>query len=100
MRVPSGNPRRDSDRRAGYCRNWGTGPVGFLAMLLARFRGHACAGGRLRVWPRTKLNKKRAKPKGFAGKKGKPMKKTVKKKLAKKRGTPKKRSEEHTSELQ
>jgi len=27
------------------------GPVGFLAMHLARFRGHACAGGRLRVWP-------------------------------------------------
>src|ERR1035441_6957181 len=59
-------------------------------MHLARFRGHACAGGRLRVWPRTKLNKKRTKPKGFAGKKGKPMKKTVKKTLAKKRGTPKK----------
>src|ERR1039457_6820808 len=60
-------------------------------MHLARFRGHACAGGRLRVWPRTILNKKRTKPKGFAGKKGKPMKKTVKKKLAKKRGTPRKK---------
>src|ERR1017187_7875202 len=60
-------------------------------MHLARLRGHACAGGRLRVWPRTKLNKKRTKPKGFAGKKGKPMKKTVKKTLAKKRGTPKKK---------
>src|ERR1019366_6782490 len=75
----------------------GTGPVGFLAMLLARFRGHACAGGRLRVWPRTILNKKRTKPKGFAGKKGKPMKKTVKKKLAKKRGTPKKKLAKKTT---
>ena len=36
-------------------------------------------------------NKKRTKPKGSAGKKGKPLKKTVKKNLAKKRGTPKKK---------
>jgi len=40
---------------------------------------------------KNKTNKKRTKPKGFAGKRGKPMKKTVKKKLAKKRGTPKKK---------
>src|ERR1022692_4795293 len=39
---------------------------------------------------KNKTNKKRTKPKGSAGKKGKPMKKTVKRKLAKKRGTPKK----------
>src|ERR1035441_9078823 len=39
---------------------------------------------------KNKTNKKRAKPKGSAGKKGKPIKKTVKRKLAKKRGTPKK----------
>src|SRR5271157_3006745 len=42
---------------------------------------------------KNKTNKKRTKPKGSAGKKGKPMKKTVKKKLAKKRGTPKKKLE-------
>ena len=67
---------RQACRQAGrYCGNWGTGPVGFLAMHLARFRGHVWAGGRLRVWPRTKQ----------------PLKKTVKKKLAKKRGTPKKK---------
>ena len=47
---------RQACRQAGrYCGNWGTGPVGFLAMRLARFREHACTGGRLRVWPRTKL---------------------------------------------
>jgi hypothetical protein len=40
---------------------------------------------------KNKTNKKRTKPKGSAGKKGKPLKKTVKKKLAKKRGTPKKK---------
>ena len=40
---------------------------------------------------KTKTNKKRTKPKGSAGKKGKPLKKTVKKNLAKKRGTPKKK---------
>jgi N utilization substance protein A len=40
---------------------------------------------------KNKTNKKRTKPKGSAGKKGKPMKKTVKKKLAKRRGTPKKK---------
>jgi hypothetical protein len=41
--------------------------------------------------PKTRPIKKRTKPKGSAGKKGKPMKKTVKKKLAKKRGTPKRK---------
>jgi N utilization substance protein A len=40
---------------------------------------------------KNKTNKKRTKPKGSAGKKGKPMNKTVKKKMAKKRGTPKKK---------
>src|SRR5271169_746547 len=40
---------------------------------------------------KNKTNKKRTKPKGSAGKKGKPLKKAVKKKLAKKRGTPKKK---------
>ena len=40
---------------------------------------------------KNKTNRKRAKPKGSAGKKGKPMTKTVKKRPAKKRGTPKKR---------
>ena len=40
---------------------------------------------------KNKTNKKRTKPKGSAGKKRKPMNKTVMKKLAKKRGTPKKR---------
>ncbi len=40
---------------------------------------------------KNKANRKRTKPKGSAGKKGKPLKKTVKKKLAKKRGTPKKK---------
>ncbi len=41
---------------------------------------------------KSKTNKKRTKPKGLsAGKKAKPMKKTVKKKLAKKSGTPKKK---------
>ena len=40
---------------------------------------------------KNKTNKKRMKPKGSAGKKGKPLKKTVKKNLAKKRGTPKKK---------
>ena len=40
---------------------------------------------------KNKTNRKRTKPKGSAGKKGKPLKKTVKKKLAKKRGTPKKK---------
>jgi hypothetical protein len=39
---------------------------------------------------KNKTNKKRTKPKGSAGKKRKPMNKTVKK-LAKKRGTPKKK---------
>ncbi len=38
-----------------------------------------------------KTNKKLRKPKGSAGKKGKPLKKTVKKNLAQKRGTPKKK---------
>jgi hypothetical protein len=38
-----------------------------------------------------KTNKKRARPKGSAGKKEKPVKKTVEKKLAEKRGTPKKK---------
>jgi hypothetical protein len=42
---------------------------------------------------KNKINKKRTKPKGSAGKKRKPMTKTVKKKLAKKRGTPKKKLE-------
>ena len=36
-------------------------------------------------------NKKRTKPKGSAGKKRKPINKTIKKNLAKKRGTPKKK---------
>ena len=40
---------------------------------------------------KNKTNKKRTKPKGSAGKKRKPMNKTVNKKLAKKRGTPKKK---------
>jgi N utilization substance protein A len=40
---------------------------------------------------KNKTNKKRTKPKGSAGKKKKPMNKTVNKKLAKKRGTPKKK---------
>jgi uncharacterized protein YbjQ (UPF0145 family) len=40
---------------------------------------------------KNKANKKLMKPKGSAGKKGKPLKKTVKKNLAKKRGTPKKK---------
>src|SRR6267378_3373646 len=40
---------------------------------------------------KNKTNKKPTKPKGSAGKKGKPLKKTVKKNLAKKRGTPKKK---------
>jgi len=40
---------------------------------------------------KNKTNKKLTKPKGSAGKKGKPLKKTVKKNLAKKRGIPKKR---------
>jgi hypothetical protein len=42
---------------------------------------------------KNKTNKKRTKPKGSAGKKGNPLKKTVEKKLAKnkKRGTPKKK---------
>ena len=40
---------------------------------------------------KNKTNKKRTKPKGSGGKAGKPMNKTVKKKLAKKRGTPKKK---------
>ena len=40
---------------------------------------------------KNKTNKKRTKPKGSAGKKVKPMKKTVKKKLDKKRVTPKKK---------
>ena len=40
---------------------------------------------------KNKVNKKLMKPKGSAGKKGKPLKKTVKKNLAKKRGTPKKK---------
>jgi hypothetical protein len=40
---------------------------------------------------KNKTNKKRTKPKGSAGKKGKPLKKAIKKKLAKKRGTPKKK---------
>ena len=40
---------------------------------------------------KNKTYKKRTKPKGSAGKKRKPMNKTVKKKLAKKRGTPKKK---------
>jgi hypothetical protein len=40
---------------------------------------------------KNKTNKKRTKPKGSAGKKRKPMNKTVKKKLAKKKGTPKKK---------
>jgi hypothetical protein len=40
---------------------------------------------------KNKPNKKLAKPKGSAGKKGKPLKKTVKKNLAKKTGTPKKK---------
>jgi hypothetical protein len=42
---------------------------------------------------KNKTNKKLTKPKGSAGKKGKPLKKTVKKNLAKKRGrgTPKKK---------
>src|SRR5208282_102307 len=41
---------------------------------------------------KNKTNKKRTKPKGSAGKKGKPIKKTAKKNLAKKRETPKKKS--------
>src|SRR5271170_2969516 len=41
---------------------------------------------------KNKTDKKRTKPKGFAGKKGKPLKKTAKKNLAKKRETPKKKS--------
>jgi hypothetical protein len=40
---------------------------------------------------KNKTNKKRAKPKGSAGKRGKLLKKTVKKNVAKKRGTPKKK---------
>ena len=40
---------------------------------------------------KNKANKKLTKPKESAGKKGKPLKKTVKKNLAKKRGTPKKK---------
>ena len=40
---------------------------------------------------KNKPNKKRTKPKGSAGKKGKPLKKTVKRNLANKRGTPKKK---------
>ncbi len=40
---------------------------------------------------KNKTNKKRTKPKGSVGKKGKPIKKTVKKKLAKERGTPRKK---------
>ena len=40
---------------------------------------------------KNKTNKRLAKPKGSAGKKGKPLKKTVKKNLAKKGGTPKKK---------
>ena len=40
---------------------------------------------------KNKTNKKLTKPKGSAGKKGRPLKKTVKRNLAKKRGTPKKR---------
>jgi hypothetical protein len=40
---------------------------------------------------KNKTNKKRTKPKGSAGKRGKPMNRTVKNKLAKKRGTPKKK---------
>ncbi len=40
---------------------------------------------------KNKTNKKRTKPKGSAGKKGKPLKKTVTKDLAKKRGTPKRK---------
>jgi len=40
---------------------------------------------------KNKTNKKLTKPKGSAGKKGKPLKKTVKKNLAKKRRTPKKK---------
>jgi len=40
---------------------------------------------------KNKTNRKRAKPKGSAGKKGKLMTKAVKKRPAKKRGTPKKR---------
>src|SRR2546430_4521763 len=40
---------------------------------------------------KNKTNKKLTKPKGSAGKRGKLLKKTVKKNLAKKRGTPKKK---------
>jgi uncharacterized protein YbjQ (UPF0145 family) len=40
---------------------------------------------------KNKTNRKHTKPKGSAGKKGKPLKKTIKKKLAKKRATPKKK---------
>ena len=40
---------------------------------------------------KNKTNKKLTKPKGSARKKGKPLKKTVKRNLAKKRGTPKKK---------
>jgi len=61
------------------------GPVGFLAMHLARFRGHACAGGRLRVCAKKKTKKKHTKLKKTAAKKGMPVKKTVRKKLAKKK---------------
>jgi len=39
---------------------------------------------------KNKTNQERTKPKGSAGKKGKPLKKTVKKKLAKKRPAVKK----------
>ena len=48
---------------------------------------------------KNKTNKKLTKPKGSAGKKGKPLKKTVKKNLAKKRGTTKKKLAKKTAAL-
>ena len=48
---------------------------------------------------KNKTNKKLTKPKGSAGKKGKPLKKTVRKNLAKKRGTPKKKLAKKKSAL-
>ena len=48
---------------------------------------------------KNKTNKKLTKPKGSAGRKGKPLKKTVKKNLAKKRGTPKKKLAKKQSAL-
>jgi len=47
----------------------------------------------------SKTNKKLTKPKGSAGKKKKPLKKTVKKNLGKKRGTPKKKFAKKTPAL-